>query len=253
VEVVRVVNDLDQVCYSRAARLRVVLANHAAEIADLAAALVPADADDDADAGAFIRAAHRVTLQAQDLLATAIAWERLQGASWEVAGQELGVSGHSAHEQHAGAVARAEDAVTVAWLLAGEGGAGSAAERAPAETARHLDCWLARQPRPGVVGPGPAWVGPVSGHLPAMDAIEHAAMLTAAVGILAAAREDRGAGDRYVRRLETGLARRRVGLYERMLAEETVDPGGGSDTGVLRDLLAAARARLAQLEGGAFP
>jgi hypothetical protein len=243
------VSDHDQVDYSRASRLRVVLASQAAEIADLAAAMVPACADSEVEHGAFIQSARQIAVQARDLLTTAIAWERQLGASWEAVGQELGVTCQSAREWHATAVARLEDAVTVAWLLAGDcGGPGSPAQRMPDETARQLDQWPVRQFLRLCRTNSQDWVRPVSGHLSAMDTLEHATMITAAADILAVAQADRGDDDPYVRQLETGLARRRVGLYERILAEEAFIPGRRSDIGLLRDLLAAARAHLAQLE-----
>jgi hypothetical protein len=55
--------------------------------------------------------------------------------------------------------------------------------------------------------------------------------------------EDRAEG---VRQLGLGLARRKVELYEHMLADEMARERGGTPVDQLRDLLAKARTRLAE-------
>src|SRR5260370_815792 len=83
-----------------------------------------------------------------------------------------------------------------------------------------------------------------------VDALEHSTMVMAGSALVrdrfGAVREDPAAYDAETRRLELGLTRRKVELYERMSAEGTGKRG--TDPGQLADLLAGARARLAELE-----
>jgi hypothetical protein len=247
----------DQISYGRAARLRVCLAGQAADIADSARGIVPTYADGFANGGEFVDMANRLAAEAKDLLTIAVAYERSRGLSWEAIGETLGISRQAAHERYAAAAQQLTDDLVRVWLLGDDPrfiGLPSGAVD-PAGTADLLDRWVGWQlqstdPLAHRPEDDPERTHPVTHNLPPMDTLEHSTMVMAASALVrerfGAVPEDPAAYDAETRRLELGLTRRKVELYERMSAEEAGKRG--TDPGQLADLLAGARARLAELE-----
>jgi hypothetical protein len=250
----------DQITYGRSARLRAAVAKAAAEISDSAASLVTTYADGDTLPGELAGQARQLTVDARELERLAVACERAAGASWDTLAGSLGLNSRQAAHDRYGTVARQlEESITESWLLGDPSWLGTfpglpgAAVRT-AGTAALLDRWvLDRLPGQLAQQSLNSPEHPVSAGLRPMDTSEHAALVTAAAALIAAAQAEAAGWQsppqlERVRQLELGLARRKVELYERMLAD---DPGGLHATGDVhqtRDLLAGARARLAELE-----
>lgn len=250
----------DGITYGRAARLRVALASLAAEIAESARGQVTTYADSYAHGGEFIEAANGLAGDARFLLTLAAAYERARGTSWEAIGETLGITRQSAHTRFAEDIERLNKTLTESWLLGDEPRLIDLPEGAadPAGTADRLDRWAIRHrentdPLAYKDEDDPARARPVSAGLPAMDALEHSTMVLTGVNLIherhGAVPDDPARYDEETRVLELGLARRKIELYERMLAEETGHRGRtGTGTAELADLLAGARVRLAELE-----
>ena len=248
------------------------MASRASELADTARGLVSTYADGYAHGGELVEAAARVLGDAKQLLELAVAYERRRGTSWEIIGENLGVSRQAAHDRFAEAEARLAEEILRDWLLSDDpsypasewdrfGFAGlHEGITDTAKTAERLDWWVTRnlQPEDGLAHHGedePDRQRPVSHHLPPLDIGEHSAMVLAAVTMLSRRigifPDDLDAWRQETRQLELGLARRKIEFYERALAEEQ----GGKRTGYerstdeVRDLLAGARTRLAELQG----
>lgn len=244
------------VTYSRAARLRLALAEEYAELSDRARSGVPTYADGAALGGEFVEDAARILSAARDLLTLAVAYERRRGVSWEVIGESLGISRQAAHERYGDRVKALEDALLHNWITEDPRTPGLPAAAAdPAATARRLDRWVSGRLQPTdplahADADDPGRQHPVGIGLAPMTALEHSGLTVAAATLLAAKRAETGADPSELRALQLGSARRKVQMYERTLAEETDQPGlTGADPDELRDLLAGARARLADLEG----
>ena len=243
----------EQLDYGPAVRLRVALAALLASISDYSRDAVPADPDRDAVPGALAQMAARVAADARELVTLAVACERSRGSSWEVLGEALTLGGaQAARELYRSPVAKLEQAILECWVLGDDpqttgiprGASGTSA------AARHLDAWVTRQPV-GVGSPAqtaaddPGHLFPVSGHLTPLSQDEHAALLAAAGALLSERHWQSSPNHPHVRRLELGYARRAVELYQRMIAKGPSDAGPSSRT--LQDLLAGARAHLAEL------
>ena len=251
--------DENRISYGRAARLRVVLAELAADISDYSSGIVSTYADGDARGGEYAEMANRVAGNARELLTLAVAYERQRGTSWEVIGETLGTTRQSAHERYAAAVKQLDEALTESWLLGDDprfpGLPAGASD--PADTAGLLDRWvishlaetdaLAHKP-----ADDPDRVHPVSGHLKPLDTLEHSSLAMSGAELISERFKRDGLDDPKARLLEHGLARRKVELYERMIADQAGGINRGTDTDTLRDLLAGARARLADLEQSAL-
>lgn len=256
----------DQVSYGRRGRLRAALSSQAAEIADSARGLVPTYADGFAHGGEFVQAAVNAVADAKQLLELAVAYERRRGTSWEVIGEVLGVSRQGAHDRFAAAVNGMDDEMIRCWLLGDDprhAGLPYAAAR-PAECAGILDRWVTRHlqstdPLAHKPEGDAARQHPVSHNLPPMDTLENSVMITAAATMLneraGVIPDDREAWKQETRELELGLARRKIEFYERVLAEDLAGKrtGYGASPDEIRDRLAGARARLAELEQPTYP
>jgi hypothetical protein len=252
--------DAENTTYSRAARLRVALSELAAEIADSARSMVPTASDSYAHGGEFAESAAQLAAQARELLTLAVAYERRRGSSWERIGEPLGTSRQSAQERFGEAVRGLDDAITTAWILDDPRtpgvpeGAGD-----PAETAARLDRWVLRHlegtdPLAHRPDDDPARDRPVSASLDRMDVHDFTAATADAANLIMKRLNDRrqqddGLESEYTertRQLEIGVARRKIEMYERMIRDGDGDHWYGID---VTDLLAGARARLAELQG----
>jgi hypothetical protein len=251
-----------EITYSRAARLRAALSELAAEIADSARSMVPTASDSYAHGGEYAESAARLAAQARELLTLAVAYERRRGSSWERIGDGLSVSRQSAQERFGEAVRGLDDAITTAWLLDDPRtpgvpeGAGN-----PAETAERLDRWVLRHledtdtlaHRPD---DDPARDHPVSAGLERMDVHDFTASTADAANLIMKRLNDSWKDDpdrehdERTRQLEVGVARRKIEMYERMIRDGDGDHWYGID---VTDLLAGARARLAELEASEPP
>ena len=255
----------DQLAYGRGARLRTVVSALASEVADSARGLVSTWGDPCAQGGEFVEVAARIAAEAKEMLEFAVAYERRRGTSWEVIGEAFGITRQAAHDRFAAAVARLEAEIIRCWVLGDDprypGLPYGAADTA--EAAAILDRWagrhlqdtdpLARRP-----GDDPERQHPVSRNLPVMDTLEMSALVLAATSMLSERTgvipdDDPGGYARETAALELGLARRKVELYERMTAEATGSDHAGVSAVDLRDMLAGARARLAELEAASAP
>lgn len=218
--------------------------------------MVPTYADDPGHGGELASAAASLAADARELLRLAVAYERRRGTSWDALGAALGLNSRQAvHDRYGEVVKQLDDVLTESWLLGGDPRFAGAPEGLTdtAEAASRLDRWVADH----VAGHGPLArkpaddpdrVRPVSGHLEPLDAWEHSALVTAAAALIAERSGQYGPADVSVRHLERGLARRKVELYERLLADDLAGEVIGTDADQTRDLLAVARARLAALE-----
>ena len=253
----------DQISYGRRARLRAALSAQASEIADSARGLVSTYSDGYAQGGEFIDAAARIAADARQLLELAVAYERRRGTSWELIGGGLSISRQAAHDRFGDAVKRLDQAMIRCWLLGDDPRAAGLPYGAAdtAEAAALLDDWVTRHlqatdPLARKPEDDPERLHPVSRNLPPMDIMENSALVQAAAAILSERvgifpsdllQDDYS---RETRELELGLTRRKVEFYERVLADDQAGrpTGYGASLDQVRDLLVAARARLAELE-----
>jgi len=156
--------------YPEAARARLVMAYEACELSDLARAAVPIgehelNPDGTARApGAVLADAARVLAGAQRLLEAAAVFERVAGADWQLIGEVLDVSAHTARVRFA----MSEAAFREELLSPGSDEAADEAgrlrahiAREPLETALDLDDWVLRH----ADGDGDLGTAPVSGGL----------------------------------------------------------------------------------------
>ena len=252
--------ETEKITYGRAARLRVALAELAAEIADSARGMVPTYADRSAYRGDFVEAASQLAAEARELLTLAVAYERRRGTSWEAIGAPLDISKQAAHERFAAAVGGLDDALTAAWLLGDDPRHPGLPEGAadPGTVAGRLDRWAARNVQQTDVlaqQDADTRARPVSAGLEPIDILEQSTLASHGAHLISETRSgtvpgDPGRWDAETRALEIGLARRKIELYERMRADGVRLRGlnGGIE---VEDLLAGARARLAELEGHA--
>lgn len=246
----------DQISYGRAARLRAAVAELAAEISDAAAGMVTTYADGYAHRGEFAEQAHRLAADVRELERLAVAYERASGASWEVLAEGLGLnSRQAAHDRYSDAVKELEDAITECWLRGDDPrtiGLPSGACNT-AETARLLDRWVlermeATHPLAHRPADDPDRAHPASAGLVPMTTVQHSSMVLAGVELISRRLKTGGPDAPETRELERNLARRKIELYERMLADDTAGKRTGPPVSELREILAGARARLAELE-----
>ena len=255
----------DQISYGRAARLRAAVAELASELADSAAGMVTTYADGYARGGDLAEQAHRIAADARELVRVAVACERTRGTSWEALAEPLGLdSRQAAHDRYSDTVKQLDEAITACWLLGDDprtiGLPAGACDTA--ETARLLDRWVLE--RLGATDPlshrgadDPARTHPVTSGLKPMDTLEHSSLVIAAARLVSEHYGDTADMDdpeawaghlAMTKSLELGLARRKIELYERMLADEAAGKPTGPPASELRELLAGVRARLAEAE-----
>ena len=234
--------------YSRAARLRFAMADKAASISDTTRGMVQTTYDEASHAGEWVEQALRVAREAEHLLTLAIAYEYRQGTSWTEIGERLGISKQAAHERYADRVRQHDEAMTVAWILGDPAHAEGSIDPADLE---HLDRWARARAIHEDDGHADQMV---SAGLPVMDTSAQVGMVVAAGALMAGDRADRTANRPRLEatplaELELGYARRKVEVYASMAAQEAERPGStGTSPDQLDDLLAGARARLAEIE-----
>lgn len=226
----------------RADKLRIALADQAAEISDMARDLVPPRETD--YHGELIQDVSALASRAQQLLTLAVAAERRQGASWSEVGEALGVTKQVVHSKYAADVAALDDALTEAWLRDDDPWLSRAPEAAvnPAAAAARLDTWVTEHVHPGTGLSGILGDHAVSESLKPMSITEHGNMVLAGVNLVMHLTKTEADPDR-IDACQIGLARRKVELYQRMQA----NPPSLSDVDDIADRLAGARARLARL------
>jgi hypothetical protein len=79
---------------------------------------------------------------------------------------------------------------------------------------------------------------PASAGLKPLNTVQHSSLVLAGDELISRRRKN---GDPEVRELERGLARRKIELYERMLADDAAGKRTGPPASELRELLAGAR------------
>src|ERR1022692_273767 len=217
-------SDTDQITYGRRERLRLALADQAADIADSARGMVTTYADGYVNAGEFVEMACRIAADARELLSLAVVYERRRGTSWEVVGETLGISRQAAHERYASIEKQVDTDVTECWLLGDDPRFPGLPEAAsdPGAGAVRLDRWVSDRmvstdPLAHKDPADPARTHPVSGQLAPLSTLEHSSLVTAAAVLLSERRRRYGLGGTRTRELELGFARRKVQLYERVI------------------------------------
>lgn len=226
--------------YSRATRFRVAVADAAADISDLARQLADPRNDAGRERGELVQDAASLVSRAEQLQLLAVAAERRAGATWEEIGESLGIARQGAHAKYAADVEALNLAIARYWLDTVNGGCPARPpipEGAydPAGTAQRLDRWV-----------DPELRGPVSRSLQEMTDEERSNMILSVVNLIDA-RRDAGADQAELEDLERALCQRKVELYQRMLGRHGVAAYAKGTDSSLRDALAGARARLAEL------
>lgn len=93
--------DADRARFTRQALARLVLCDHAVDVADGAAGLVATENDPDAGPGGRVSQAFQLIELAERALASAVIYEREQGSSWAEIAQYLGIGPAQAEERFA--------------------------------------------------------------------------------------------------------------------------------------------------------
>ncbi|MFD5617063.1 hypothetical protein [Streptomyces yangpuensis] len=93
--------DADRARFTRQALARLVLCDHAADVADGAAGLVATGNDSDTGPGGRVSQAFQLIELAERTLASAVIYERERGSSWTEIAQYLGISAAEAEERFA--------------------------------------------------------------------------------------------------------------------------------------------------------
>ncbi|OKJ52732.1 hypothetical protein [Streptomyces sp. CB02261] len=93
--------DADRARFTRQALARLVLCDHAADVADGAAGLVATGNDPDSGPGGRVSQAFQLIELAEHALASAVIYERERGSSWAEIAQYLGISPAEAEERFA--------------------------------------------------------------------------------------------------------------------------------------------------------
>lgn len=229
---------------SRAARARLAISSQAAELSDEYRALVRHNATDDYDDGASagedVEYAARLVADARDVLLNTVIHARMRHVSWEEIGEKLGgISKQAAHERYGGHENDFRRRALLAWLVPEDAYDYIGELADPMGVTAQLGRWQARHhgddaPEQSDIPPGYARMSTVE----AVGLIIEAANLLIGTGVHRDARLDEDER----RRVEVGLARRKVQVYEQLVSEEP-------DNTKAADILAGARARLAELEG----
>jgi hypothetical protein len=254
----------ERITYGLTARLRLAIADQAAQITDSAADLVPTCADGYGSAVDLVEMAYHLAADCAELLDLSIAYARQTGVSWDALGDVLGVGARATQEQYGAAVKQIIRIVLTCWLLGDDSCYGSVPEAAtnPDEGAGRLDRWVQDHLTPAgprsryclrkdpccLCSEDPASAAPVSYNLPALDIGEHQAFIAAGTQII---REQlsRGTDDDQVLRLKLRLAQQKVALLERLFIEATIgNETGAEEADRLAGQLEKARGELEELE-----
>ncbi|WP_405864760.1 hypothetical protein [Streptomyces sp. NBC_00005] len=164
--------------YADTLRARLVMAYEACELSDLARAAVPIGEHElstdgtTRSPGGVLADAVQVLMAAHHFLEAAVVFERMGGADWDLVGDVLGTSAHSARKRFAMAETRFRRELRSPEVIDSTGILGdptwwrSHMIREPLEAALDLDDWVLRHEGGG--GDGDLGVAPVSGRLGAV-------------------------------------------------------------------------------------
>lgn len=225
---------------------RLAVSDAAADLADRAGGLVPTSSDGYRHRGDLVEDAAQLLSAAQEVLAQAVVAERARGATWEEIGDALAISRQAAQERFRVPAAAWERGLDRPYVPSAGGKILNPqlphAALAPHTAAEHLDRWVHQRTQPGDPDRG---ARPVSAVLADRDGwalgLSSAVIASSRRLLDSTTRLEPAPGEATHERT---LAERKVALYEVMLVEK---PG---DVATL-DQLAAARARLAELQAGA--
>lgn len=240
----------DGLTYSFEARTRVALSASAARASTAASALVPTYGEYGCLPGELVEDAALAAKHATEALTYAIACELQRGVSWARIADALDEDTATVRERYEEPVTRLRRRLVEAWLDPELEDSLPEGADDPGGNAARLDSWLIAcgtgekdfQHHPDVE----VRDHPVSAGLAVMSVTEYRELLGSA-GRLIAGDGETPDGERG-RRAEIGLHHRRIALLEWLLVEELNDPAGsGIGQEELRELLGAARRRLARL------
>jgi len=131
------------VTHPRRALARLALSTAAAELADVAAGLVPTVSDDGGHPADYLDAAARLLASAQALVARAVVYACDSGGHWSDVAAGLDVSEQDAHERYGPVLADWDDALNRPWERSGHYVSCRLPDGAsdPADSAAYLDRW----------------------------------------------------------------------------------------------------------------
>ncbi|MGO4463771.1 hypothetical protein AB4039_41925 [Streptomyces sp. M-16] len=109
--------DGDRARFTRQALARLVLCDHAVDVADGAAGLVATENDPDTAAGGRVSQAFQLIELAERALASAVVFERERGSSWAEIAQYLGIGPAEAEERFAAVLDEWKTAFEVPYRL----------------------------------------------------------------------------------------------------------------------------------------
>ncbi|MFG2622510.1 hypothetical protein ACGFXC_33340 [Streptomyces sp. NPDC048507] len=137
--------DADRARFTRQALARLVLCDHAVDVADAAAGLVATENDPDTGPGGRVSQAFQLVELAERALASAVIYERERGASWTEIAQYLGIGPGEAEERFAAMLEGWDTAFEVPYRLDETGRKRipqlPTAAYDPAWACEHLDRW----------------------------------------------------------------------------------------------------------------
>ncbi|MFJ2577429.1 hypothetical protein [Kitasatospora aureofaciens] len=137
--------DDDRAAYTRHALARLVLADHATDVADAAAGLVGTRNDADTGPGGRAGQARQLVELAEQVLASAVVHEVERGSSWAEIGHYLGIGANEARERFAPALKGWDTAFEEPYRLDTTGRKRipqlPTAAYDPASACRRLDLW----------------------------------------------------------------------------------------------------------------
>jgi hypothetical protein len=137
--------DADRTRFSRKGLARLVLCDHAVDVASSAAGLVSTRNDGDCGPGGRVSQALQLVQMAERALASAVVYERERGSSWAEIAQYLGIEAAEAEARFAADLDGWETAFDVPYRLDGSGRKRipqlPPAAYDPAGACVHLDRW----------------------------------------------------------------------------------------------------------------
>jgi hypothetical protein len=239
----------DGLTYGRLARLRLAIAEIAADISEFTRDLVPTHTDRQTPSGHWIKQARQLLADAELLMSLAVAYERRRGTSWSEIGELFGVSSEVVQDHFGPYERQLDDDISLSWVRGDDLGYSGLplAAAVPAARASDLDTWVTDRLQPSdplaYISPThPDRTHPVSNGLPPIDRLEQGFLTATARSILSRWRAD----NEYIDPgLEKNLMHRQIDLYQAMLVDETRQPGSaGIDAHQLQRLLTDLTAQL---------
>ncbi|MBE1559969.1 hypothetical protein [Nonomuraea africana] len=217
---------------SEASFARLALAEHASMLADAAYHLIPTTRDRDARQGEYVAAAAPLVAAARRLLELAVMFERIKGTSWEQVGIDLSISRQAAHERFGQAERDFRERFLRAWLQPARADEVLVSADRLTHMADRLRTYIASRRDPDDQS--------ATIQLEPMSDLERSTLIARASAMLKALATDQQISDSDRHEMELGLCRRKIELYEDLAAQD-------SENTELREALAGARARLAEL------